>query len=60
MALRWTETDGPPVKSPTRQGFGTRVMERMIQGQLKGQMRFDWHAEGLVCEIAIRDLTGLP
>ena len=52
LVLRWTETDGPPVKPPARQGFGTRVMEKMIR-QIKGDIRFDWRAEGLVCEIAI-------
>jgi hypothetical protein len=25
----------------------------MIRGQLKGEMRFDWRAEGLACEIAL-------
>jgi two-component sensor histidine kinase len=34
-------------------GFGGRIMEQMI-GQLKGQTRFDWNAEGLVCEITLR------
>jgi hypothetical protein len=29
---------------PTRRGFGTRVMEGMIQ-QLKGDLRFDWRAK---------------
>jgi PAS domain S-box-containing protein len=53
LVLRWTETGGPPVEPPTRQGFGTRVMDGMIRGQLKGEMRFDWRAEGLVCEIAL-------
>jgi PAS domain S-box-containing protein len=53
LVLRWTETGGPPVKPPTRRGFGTRVMESMIRGQLKGEMRFDWPAEGLACEIAL-------
>ncbi|MEA2946143.1 MAG: hypothetical protein QOI40_1473, partial [Alphaproteobacteria bacterium] len=53
LVLRWTETGGPPVKPPTRRGFGTRVMEGMIGGQLKGQMRFDWREEGLVCEIIL-------
>jgi len=37
-----------------RQGFGTRVIERMIKDSLKGKMRFDWRAEGLACEIALR------
>jgi two-component sensor histidine kinase len=53
LTLRWTETGGPIVTSPTRKGFGTRVMERMIRDQLKGKMHFDWHTDGLVCEIAL-------
>jgi two-component sensor histidine kinase len=53
LVVRWTETGGSPVTPPTRQGFGTRVMERMIRGQLKGDVHFDWRAEGLACEIAI-------
>jgi PAS domain S-box-containing protein len=51
LVLRWTETGGPPVEPPTRRGFGTRVMDGMIR-QLKGELRFDWRAEGLACEIA--------
>jgi PAS domain S-box-containing protein len=53
LILRWIETDGPPVKVPTRSGFGTRVMENMIRGQLKGEMCFDWRPAGLACEVAI-------
>ena len=53
IAIRWTEKDGPPVEPPTRKGFGTRVMDRMIRGQLKGEMRFDWRAEGFACEIVL-------
>lgn len=53
IILRWTETDGPTVNLPTRRGFGTRVMENMIRGQLKGEISFDWRAEGLTCELAI-------
>lgn len=51
LGLRWTETGGPTAQAPTRKGFGTQVMEAMIQGQLKGEMKFDWRAEGLCCEI---------
>jgi PAS domain S-box-containing protein len=53
LNLRWTERGGPPVRAPTRSGFGGRIIERMI-GQLKGETRFDWRAEGLVCEITLR------
>ncbi len=49
LVLRWTEMGGPAVEPPTRKGFGTRVMQSMIQGQLNGETTFDWRAEGLVC-----------
>jgi len=52
LVLSWTETGGPPVVRPSRQGFGTRVMKQMIEGQLKGEMRLDWRPEGFVCELS--------
>ena len=46
LVLRWTETGGPPVTPPTRQGFGTRVLENMIQRQLNGEITAcEWRAE---------------
>ena len=53
LIFRWTETGGPAVQKPTRQGFGSLIIERMI-GQLKGEAHFDWRPEGLVCEISLR------
>jgi len=52
VVLRWTETNGPAVKPPMQQGFGTRVIESMIGTHLKGQVRFVWSEQGLACEIA--------
>ena len=40
-------------QEPTRKGFGRRIIEKMIP-QLKGKTRFDWRAEGLICEITLR------
>jgi two-component sensor histidine kinase len=53
VILTWTETKGPAVKKPTRQGFGIRVMERLIRDQHKGDLRLDWRAKGLACEIIL-------
>ena len=53
LSLRWIETGGPPVTPPTHRGFGTRVVENIIAGQLRGEVRFDWRNQGLVCEIAL-------
>jgi PAS domain S-box-containing protein len=54
LVLHWTESGGPPAKKPTREGFGTSVIERMIREQLKGEMHLDWRAEGLACEIVLQ------
>ena len=53
IALRWAESGGPVVQTPTRRGFGSLVIERII-GQSNGQSRFDWRPEGLVCDIKFR------
>lgn len=53
LLLRWIETEGPPVKPPTRRGFGTGVIERVVRNQLKGEIKHQWHREGLVCEISL-------
>jgi len=53
LVLRWTEAGGPPVNPPTRRGFGTSVLETMIRDGVEGGVQLDWHAEGLVCEIAV-------
>jgi PAS domain S-box-containing protein len=53
VVLCWTEANGPAVTPPTHQGFGTRVMEKMITGQLRGRICFTWRAQGLSCEITI-------
>jgi len=52
LSLRWVETGGPQVVPPTRQGFGTRVVTRICE-QLNGALKFDWRADGLICDIAI-------
>ena len=53
LVIRWSETDGPSVKPPSRQGFGTRVVGRVVKAELAGKLRFDWKPDGLACEIII-------
>jgi PAS domain S-box-containing protein len=53
LGLRWTETGGPVVRAPTRQGFGGKIISQLI-GQLDGKALFDWRAEGLVCQITLQ------
>jgi PAS domain S-box-containing protein len=54
LRLRWAETGGPALtKIPDRRGFGSRVLEGTVRGQLGGKVLLDWAAPGLVCEIEI-------
>jgi len=53
LTLRWREIGGPLVAKPTRQGFGGRVIDRIIR-QMQGKAVFDWRPQGLVCEITLR------
>jgi two-component sensor histidine kinase len=64
LALRWEETGGPPVPGPpTRRGFGSRVLESIVRGQLGGSFLLTWAPTGVVCDIKIplaRLASGVP
>jgi PAS domain S-box-containing protein len=53
LTLRWAETGGPNVQEPNQRGFGSKIIKQMI-GQLRGEVRFDWNRQGLVCEMIVR------
>ncbi len=54
LILRWVETGGPEIdQAPARRGFGSRVVEGVVRGQLGGTLDLSWPGSGLVCEISI-------
>lgn len=54
LALRWVETGGPPVAGPPgRQGFGGRVLDGTVRGQLGGAVALAWEPAGLVCDLQV-------
>ena len=53
LSLRWIELGGPTVTPPTHRGFGTRILENIIVGQLRGEVDFDWRDQGLACVITL-------
>jgi PAS domain S-box-containing protein len=52
--LRWTwrESGGPPVTRPARRGFGSRMIERGLASELRGEVRLEFPIEGLVCRLS--------
>ena len=53
LVLEWTENGGPNTQKPTSPGFGTRIITASIEGQLGGQVNFDWRPEGLQCLLSV-------
>ncbi|AMJ61062.1 sensor histidine kinase [Bosea sp. PAMC 26642] len=47
--LRWVERGGPPASPPNRQGFGSRMIERVLAGELGGKAQMRYGAEGFSC-----------
>jgi PAS domain S-box-containing protein len=47
LDVQWVENGGPAVKSPSSEGYGTRVICASIERQLDGRAAFDWRPEGL-------------
>ena len=55
MSLVWTERGGPPIRTPPcHEGFGSKLTERTVRGQLAGTISHHWDVEGL------RVVIGLP
>ncbi len=51
LAFRWQERHGPAVSQPSRRGFGSQLIERVLAYELDGQVHITYHPEGVVCEI---------
>jgi len=49
----WKELDGPPVSPPERRGFGSRLIERSLRGQLGGDAVLTFAPEGLHCRLRL-------
>ena len=47
LHFAWTERGGPKVSTPTRQGFGSRLLQRVLATQLQADVSMNFPAEGL-------------
>jgi two-component sensor histidine kinase len=47
LAIDWVERDGPPVRQPEGQGFGTMVTGAMVKQTLGGEVQLDYAPSGL-------------
>lgn len=52
-ALSWREHDGPPVKAPTRRGFGTTLIEQSVPFELQGEADVRYRITGLEADFLL-------
>jgi two-component system, chemotaxis family, CheB/CheR fusion protein len=60
VQLKWIESGGPSVTSPSRRGFGSSLIERSVTHQLDGTATADFRLEGLRYEIAFPWRESIP
>jgi PAS domain S-box-containing protein len=53
LRLVWQEAGGPPVREPTRHGFGSKMIVATVVDQLDGAVEFLWREEGMACHITV-------
>lgn len=47
LNFEWTESDGPVVTGPARQGFGSRLLDFVLPGQIQARTRIEYAPEGV-------------
>jgi two-component sensor histidine kinase len=51
ITLTWRERDGPPVRPPEREGFGSKLLQRAFPSGARSNVAVDYAPEGLSCSI---------
>lgn len=51
LTVRWVEEGGPPVAEPRRQGFGSRLISRLMAAEEEGSSVIDYAARGVTCTL---------
>lgn len=53
LLAEWREKNGPPVKAPTRRGFGTTIIEKSVPFELKGKADLRFRMTGVEADFVI-------
>jgi PAS domain S-box-containing protein len=53
FVLVWREQKPSAIEAPGDPGFGTTLLKALVTGRHRGDVQFDWAANGLVCTIRI-------
>jgi two-component sensor histidine kinase len=53
LMLDWNEKNGPPARRPRKTGFGSRLIELVIQRQLNGEVTRTYSRKGLAVKMQV-------
>ena len=53
LLMTWRERGGPPVKAPTRRGFGSTIIERTVPFELGGEVATRYRLTGFEADITL-------
>jgi len=53
VVLTWQETGGPQVQTPSHRGFGSKVINQIIERQLGAKVTTDWNPAGIILSVRI-------
>lgn len=53
VVITWTERGGPAVETPRDSGYGSKLLNRSVTGQLGGSMQTDWSPEGVLIKVVM-------
>jgi PAS domain S-box-containing protein len=51
FSLTWSEQGGPRVETPSRKGFGSRMIERMLAADFDGKVDIRFQPTGVICHL---------
>lgn len=53
LEFDWDERAARPIRAPEKAGFGARVIQSSVEGQLSGRVEREWREDGLLMRLAI-------
>jgi two-component sensor histidine kinase len=54
LEVQWSERGhSEEISAPSRSGFGSKLVRRMVEGQLKGTISYDWQPDGLSVNLTL-------
>lgn len=53
LTLDWTERNGPPARRPRKTGFGSRLIDMVIERQLNGEVTRTFTRKGLTVKLVV-------